>query len=72
MQRERANISSRFPEAYARYAENVPTFVPRVKPWRESGSDDGGFSGELYMKHGEWKALLTYLLVIGWLAFRMS
>jgi protein-S-isoprenylcysteine O-methyltransferase Ste14 len=72
MERERANISSRFPEAYARYAENVPNFVPRVRPWRASDSDDGGFSATLYMKHGEWKALLTYLLVMGWLAFRMS
>jgi protein-S-isoprenylcysteine O-methyltransferase Ste14 len=72
MQRDRANISSRFPEAYARYAKNVPAFVPRVKPWREIDSDDGGFSAALYMKHGEWKALLTYLLVMAWLAFRMS
>ena len=24
------------------------------------------------MKHGEWKAGLTYLLVMGWLAFRVS
>src|SRR6266571_8546816 len=28
MERERANISGRFPEAYARYAQNVPAFVP--------------------------------------------
>ena len=34
MERERANISGRFPEAYARYYENVPAFVPRVLPWK--------------------------------------
>src|SRR5437868_5784545 len=28
MERERANISGRFPEAYANYSENVPAFVP--------------------------------------------
>ena len=72
MERERANISNRFPEAYARYSQNVPAFVPRVKPWRDDASDRGGFSPALYMKHGEWKALLTYLLAIAWLALRIS
>jgi len=61
MQRERANISGRFPEAYAEYERNVPAFFPRVTPWRggEAGQERG-FSGALYMKHGEWKAALGY------------
>ena len=71
MERERANIRERFPEAYDRYSANVPAFVPRVTPWRHEESDDGGFSAELYMKHGEWKAGITYLLVMGWLALRV-
>ena len=72
MQRERANISGRFPEAYDVYAANVPTFVPRPTPWRatEREGDDGGFSLDLYMKHGEWKAGVTYLLVVAWLMWR--
>lgn len=72
MERERANIRERFPDAYDRYSANVPAFVPRVTPWRHEEADEGGFSGELYMKHGEWKAGITYLLVMGWLAFRMT
>ena len=72
MERERANISGRFPEAYARYSENVPAFVPRVLPWKGEAQDGDGFSLALYMKHGEWKAFLTYLLAMGWLALRMS
>jgi protein-S-isoprenylcysteine O-methyltransferase Ste14 len=72
MERERANISGRFPEAYARYSENVPVFLPRVRPWRETESDSGGFSLDLYMKHGEWKALVTYVLAMAWLALRVS
>ena len=72
MERERANISGRFPEAYARYSENVPAFVPRVLPWKGEAQNGDGFSLALYMKHGEWKALLTYLLAMGWLALRMS
>jgi len=74
IERERTNISGRFPAEYARYSENVPAFVPRVTPWREETSDEGGggFSLALYMKHGEWKALVTYLLAMAWLALRMS
>jgi protein-S-isoprenylcysteine O-methyltransferase Ste14 len=61
MQRERANISGRFPEAYAVYERNVPAFFPRLTPWRGGASGEGqGFSGALYMKHGEWKAALGY------------
>lgn len=70
MQRERANIAGRFPEAYETYSANVPAFVPRPTPWKATHpEDDGGFSLDLYMKHGEWKAGLTYLLVVGWLTW---
>ena len=68
MQRERANIASRFPEAYEQYAANVPAFVPRPTPWKATHPDEGGrFSFDLYMKHGEWKAALTFVLVMAWL-----
>jgi protein-S-isoprenylcysteine O-methyltransferase Ste14 len=68
MQRERV------PAAYEAYAANVPAFVPRPTPWKATHPDadegDGGFSLELYMKHGEWKAGLTYVLVMAWLIYR--
>lgn len=70
MQREKANIAERFPQAYEAYAANVPAFVPRPTPWKATHPDadeDGGFSFDLYMKHGEWKAGLTYGLVMLWL-----
>ncbi len=72
MERERRNIRERFPEDYDRYSANVPAFVPRVSPWAAEGADDGGFSPGLYVQHGEWKAGITYLLVMGWLAFRVT
>jgi hypothetical protein len=50
----------------------VPAFVPRVTPWKDDEAEEGGFSFDLYMKHGEWKAGITYLLVMGWLALRMT
>jgi protein-S-isoprenylcysteine O-methyltransferase Ste14 len=72
MQREVANISSRFPGAYAQYASNVPLFIPRPTPWRGDEGSHADFSLQLYMKHGEWKAGLTYVLAILWLAFRVT
>jgi protein-S-isoprenylcysteine O-methyltransferase Ste14 len=71
IERERVNIRDRFPDAYDRYSANVPAFLPRVTPWRDSESDGGGFDSALYMQHGEWKAGITYLLVMGWLVFRV-
>lgn len=71
MEREKANIRSRFPGAYAEYESNVPTFFPRLTPWRGPREGGGqGFSPALYLKHGEWKALLVYVLAITWLAIR--
>lgn len=71
MERERVNIRGRFPDAYEEYSQNVPGFVPRPTPWRRvEAVDEGGFSGALYMKHGEWKAGLTYVLVMAWLLWR--
>jgi hypothetical protein len=57
--------------AYASSPANVPAFVPRPTPWKATHpTDDGEFSLDLYMKHGEWKAGLTYAIVIGWLIYR--
>jgi protein-S-isoprenylcysteine O-methyltransferase Ste14 len=72
MERERKNIRERFPEAYDRYSANVPAFVPRLVPWKEESAEQGGFSSSLYMKHGEWKAGITYVIVMAWLAYRVT
>lgn len=71
MERERANISGRFPDDYGRYADNVPAFFPRPIPWRQARPSADRFRWSLYMKHGEWKAGITFLLAVGWLAFRL-
>lgn len=70
IERERRHISERFGEQYGVYAANVPAFIPRGTPWRQEEAEPGRFSWSLYMKHEEWKAGITYLLVMGWLAFR--
>lgn len=70
MERERANISGRFPEAYDDYSTHVPAFVPRVIPWKPSDVQVNRFSLPLYMKHGEWKAGVTFFVVTAWLYLR--
>jgi hypothetical protein len=71
MERERVNIRGRFPDAYAEYERNVPAFFPRPGPWRPAEAvQSSPFSFQLYMKHGEWKAALVYVLAVAWLAWR--
>lgn len=72
IERERGKVSALFPDAYARWEENVPAFVPRPTAWRDPmGADADHFSAALYMRHGEWKAALGFILVMGWLVLRM-
>ncbi len=72
MARERANILGRFPDTYPDFERNVPAFVPRLTPWKQSGlGADDVFSSTLYMQHGEWKAALGYLGAMTWLVFRL-
>ena len=70
MRREVTNIEARFPDAYARYAAHVPLFFPRAAPWKGDPNSTNRFDGGLYMSHEEWKAGLTYVLAMIWLAFR--
>jgi protein-S-isoprenylcysteine O-methyltransferase Ste14 len=73
MERERNNIRQRFPDAYAEYEANVPAFMPRIIPWAGTGEPSGesSFSFSLYLRHGEWKAGLVFLLALAWLWVRM-
>ena len=74
MAREKANISGRFPDAYAQYERHVPAFFPRPVPWGGEGmpAEGVGFSFPLYMRHGEWKALLGYVGAIAYLLIRLA
>ena len=75
IERERKATSERFPQHFPEYEKNVPLFVPRLTPWKGSGAEaadnQGAFSFDLYMKHGEWKAALAYAATIVWLIFRL-
>ena len=71
IEHERINIRNRFPSEYRVYERNVPPFLPRAKPWREPGlADPAPFSFALYLRHGEWRAALVFVLATGWLYYR--
>jgi protein-S-isoprenylcysteine O-methyltransferase Ste14 len=76
MGREREGMRSRFPEDYGHYERNVPMFFPRMTPWSgPPGSAPDArepWSLSLYMRHGEWRAALVYVLAIGWLWYFME
>jgi protein-S-isoprenylcysteine O-methyltransferase Ste14 len=72
MERERVNVSGRFPEAYAEWERNVPNFLPRPIPWRSpEPADPERFSFALYKRHGEWRAALGFAAAVAWLFVRM-
>jgi hypothetical protein len=72
IQKERLKISAMFPEAYGRWEQNVPSFVPRPTAWRDpSAVSTERFSPSLYMRHGEWRAALGFILAMTWLVLRM-
>lgn len=72
IEKERAKISARFPDEYARWEQNVPAFVPRPTPWRDPMVPESErFSPSLYMRHGEWRAALAFILALTWLVLRM-
>ena len=73
IERERANVSGRFADAYAEWSGNVPAFVPRPTPWRAPDAVEAPapFSFALYLRHREWQAGLVYVLVVAWLAYAL-
>ena len=68
---ERGEISSRFPGEYPSYETNVPTFLPRLTPWRGQTSGDS-FSFTRYMRQREWQAGLAFIAASAWLITRLK
>ena len=72
IEKERVKVSARFPDAYEKWSQNVPAFVPRPTAWRDPATPKAErFSPALYMRHGEWRAALGFILALAWLVLRM-
>jgi protein-S-isoprenylcysteine O-methyltransferase Ste14 len=60
-----------FPAEYDRYKSEVPAFLPRVTPYRDSAGVSGGFSWHQYRRNREWEASLGALAAFGLLAAKV-
>jgi protein-S-isoprenylcysteine O-methyltransferase Ste14 len=59
---------------YARYADHVPRFLPRLTPYHPDAAVDAGsrgFSAELYLRHREYNAAIGSVLMICALILKM-
>jgi protein-S-isoprenylcysteine O-methyltransferase Ste14 len=58
MQREAERLTELFGSRYAEYARQVPTFLPRLTPYRPGPTQEDGFRWSRYLRYREWEALL--------------
>jgi protein-S-isoprenylcysteine O-methyltransferase Ste14 len=67
---EQARLEKLFPEVFPAYAQAVPAFWPRLRPWR-GDSSSGVFLWERYRGNREYRALLGSLVIVLCLLARM-
>lgn len=70
MQAEAAHMVTLFGEAYARWAESVPLFLPRLTPY-QSGQQRS-FDLKQYLHHREYRALIGLGIVIAVLILKAA
>jgi protein-S-isoprenylcysteine O-methyltransferase Ste14 len=73
IRREREHVRSLYPAEYAEWERHVPSFVPRLTPWRSGVAGTvpaaPAFDLRLYLYHREWQAALGFAAVMVWLAY---
>ena len=67
IRREEQFLRGAFGEVYDRYAQHVPLFLPALR----RAPPGGKFQGKQYRKNHEYEALLGYLAVVIFLAFKI-
>ena len=75
MARENDRLEEHFGEAYRRYRDAVPAFLPRVPPYRpppETAPVPTRFSLARYVRNREWEAALGGAAAMGFLALKAA
>jgi protein-S-isoprenylcysteine O-methyltransferase Ste14 len=68
IQAEAVQMHTLFADAYARWAENVPLFIPRLMPYASIQSRR--FDPQQYLHHREYRAFIGLATVIGILVIK--
>ncbi|HEX8178117.1 MAG TPA: isoprenylcysteine carboxylmethyltransferase family protein [Pyrinomonadaceae bacterium] len=68
MRVESQTLAELFGAEYARYAEAVPLFLPRLKPYRAGATAATKFDAQLYLRYREYRAAIGLLFAWGVLA----
>ena len=73
MRVESQALAELFGETYQRYADHVPSFLPRLSPYRDETATS--FDSRLYLRYREYRAALGALaawalLALKWIVFR--
>jgi protein-S-isoprenylcysteine O-methyltransferase Ste14 len=70
MRVEAGDLAQLFGEDYKRYAERVPLFIPRLRPYRDEKTVNTRFDASLYLRYREYRAALGLLIALGLLALK--
>ena len=71
MRKEQARLGRLFPEEFPAYAQAVPMFWPRLRPWG-GGASPGRFAWARYRRNREYRALFGSLVIVLFLWVRMN
>ena len=63
MRREEKELRLKHGAAFEEYAQEVPLFLPRLRPARLAAGSHGTFSFAQYKKNHEWQAAVGFLLL---------
>lgn len=67
---ERELLTEMFGDRYVHYAAQVPSFLPRLTPYRGPEGVGEGFTLARYRRNNEWEAALGFVLVFAYLTVR--
>ena len=70
MRVESATLEELFGEKYRRYAQSVPTFFPRLSPYKNETTGTSKFDSMLYRRYREYRASLG--LVAAWVLLALK
>ena len=71
MRTEAQELTAIFGEDFAKYAEAVPLFIPRLTAYKDENSSPNKFEMELYLKYREYRAAIGVALALGVLILKL-